>query len=56
MKLGDGNFKYKIKFKYKDTFRFAIKYVYADCYNDAMTLFNEKYKDLDIEIISVSSK
>lgn len=53
MKLGTGNCKYKIKFKYKENSRIAIKNVYADSLEEAKTLFKEKYKDLDIEVLKI---
>lgn len=53
MKLGTGNNKYKIKFKYKENSRIAIKNVYADSLEEAKTLFKEKYKDLDIEVLKI---
>ena len=53
MKLGTGNNKYKIKFKYKENSRIAIKNVYADSLEEAKRLFKEKYKDLDIEVLKI---
>lgn len=53
MKLGTGNNKYKIKFKYKENSRIAIKNVYADNIEEAKRLFTEKYKDLDIEVLKI---
>lgn len=53
MKLGTGNNKYKIKFKYKENSRIAIKNVYADSLEEAKILFKEKYKDLDIEVLKI---
>ena len=53
MKLGTGNNKYKIKFKYKENSRIAIKNVYADNIEEAKILFKEKYKDLDIEVLKI---
>lgn len=51
MKLGDGKNKYKIKFKYSNTGRIAIKNVYADNLMEARILFNEEYQDYQVEII-----
>ena len=51
MKLGNGNNKYKIKFKYKETGRIAIKNVYADNLEEAKRLFNEKHINYNVEII-----
>ena len=53
MKLGTGNNKYKIKFKYKENSRIAIKNVYADNIEEAKRLFAEKYKDLNIEVLKI---
>jgi len=53
MKLGNGNNKYKIKFKYINTGRTSIKNVYADSKEDAMQLFNKEYINYSIEIISL---
>lgn len=52
MKLGTGNNKYKIKFKYKENSRIAIKNVYADNIEEAKRLFNEKYMNYNVEIIA----
>ena len=52
MKLGTGNNKYKIKFKYKENSRIAIKNVYADSLEEAKTLFKEKYMNYNVEIIA----
>lgn len=53
MKLGTGNNKYKIKFKYIETGRISIKNVYADNIEEAKRLFAEKYKDLNIEVLKI---
>lgn len=52
MKLGTGNNKYKIKFKYIETGRISIKNVYADNIEEAKRLFNEKYMNYNVEIIA----
>lgn len=52
MKLGTGNNKYKIKFKYIETGRISIKNVYADNIEEAKRLFNEKYINYNVEIIA----
>lgn len=51
MKLGNGNNKYKIKFKNLETGRVSIKNVYADNLEEAKRLFNEKYINYNVEII-----
>ncbi len=53
MKLGTGNKKYKIRFKYLDTGRVTIKNVYADSEEEAMSLFKEEYKNYCINVISI---
>lgn len=53
MKLGTGNKKYKIRFKYLDTGRVTIKNVYADSEEEAMTLFKEEYKNYYINVITI---
>ena len=52
MKLGTGNNRYKIKFKYIETGRISIKNVYADNIEEAKRLFNEKYMNYNVEIIA----
>lgn len=54
MKLGIGNKKYKIRFKYIDTGRVTIKNVYADSEEEAMTLFKEEYKKYCINVITIT--
>lgn len=53
MKLGTGNNKYKIKFKYKENSRIAIKNVYADNIEEAKRLFNKEYENFDIEVLKI---
>lgn len=53
MKLGTGNNKYKIKFKYKETGRIAIKNVYANSLEEAKRLFNKEYKNFNIEVLKI---
>lgn len=53
MKLGTGNKKYKIRFKYLDTGRVTIKNVYADSEEEAMKLFKEEYKNYCINVIAI---
>lgn len=53
MKLGTGNNKYKIKFKYKENSRIAIKNVYADNIEEAKRLFNKEYEKFDIEVLKI---
>ena len=53
MKLGTGNNKYKIKFKYKENSRIAIKNVYADNIEEAKRLFNEEYENFDIGVLKI---
>ena len=53
MKLGTGNNKYKIKFKYKENSRITIKNVYADNIEEAKRLFNKEYENFDIEVLKI---
>lgn len=53
MKLGEGKNKYIIKFEYLDNGRKTIKNVYADTAVEALDLFEEYYKDYNIEILEV---
>lgn len=53
MKLGNGNNKYKIKFKYTNTGKTSIKNVYADDKMEARILFNKEYRDYQVEILSI---
>lgn len=53
MKLGNGNNKYKIKFKYSENGRIAIKNVYANNLMEARILFNKHYKDFQVEILEI---
>ena len=55
MKLGIGNNKYKIKYKYKENSRIAIKNVYADNIEEAKRLFNKEYENFDIEVLKLVS-
>lgn len=53
MKLGIGNNKYKIKFKYKENSRIAIKNVYADNIEEAKRLFNKEYESFEVEVLKI---
>ena len=53
MKLGTGNYKYKIKFKYKENGRIAIKNVYADNIEEAKRLFNKEYESFEVEVLKI---
>lgn len=53
MKLGTGNYKYKIKFKYKENSRIAIKNVYADNIEEAKRLFNKEYESFEVEVLKI---
>lgn len=53
MKLGTGNNKYKIKFKYKENSRIAIKNVYADNIEEAKRLFNKEYESFEVEVLKI---
>lgn len=53
MKLGTGNNKYKIKFKYKENSRIAIKNVYADDIEEAKRLFNKEYESFEVEVLKI---
>ena len=53
MKLGEGQNKYKIKFRYKDTGRTTIKNVHANSVKEAKELFEKEYADYEVEIIEV---
>ena len=52
-KLGEGNIKFKFKFRYIDTKRISIKNVYANDFFEALKLFNDFYKEYKIEIINL---
>lgn len=56
MKLGKGNKKYKIKFKYLDTGRITIKNVYANSKEEAMKLFKQEYKNYCINVITIEEE
>ena len=56
MKLGKGSNKYKIKFKYIETGRIAIKNVYADSLEEAQKLFKEEYKNYKVKIEKIEEK
>ena len=53
MKLGTGNINYKFKFIYKDNNRVAIKNVYSNNIYEALNLFNNEYKNYNIEIVDI---
>ena len=53
MKLGTGNNKYKIKFKYIETGRISIKNVYADNIEEAKRLFNKEYESFEVEVLKI---
>lgn len=53
MKLGTGNYKYKIKFKNLETGRVSIKNVYADNLEEAKRLFNKEYENFDIGVLKI---
>ena len=56
MKLGNGSNKYKIKFKFIETERIAIKNVYADTLEEAKKLFKEEYKNYKVKIEAIEEK
>ena len=53
MKLGNGNNKYKIKFRFSENGRIANKNVYADNLMEARILFNKHYRDFKVEILEI---
>ena len=53
MKLGTGNNKYKIKFKYIETGRISIKNVYADNIEEAKRLFNKEYESFEVGVLKI---
>lgn len=53
MKLGTGNKKYKVRFKYLDTGRVTIKNVYANNEEEAINLFKKVYKNYCINVIAI---